>query len=737
MAGPDDMVWPPPEWVTPDDVALPTIDWPPASWVSPVGPGVPMRPEDEPPAPAPSFPPWDAPDTTELAPTPTPAALAPSVEAEAQWPPPEWLQDAEPGRELVQPRDVAINEDAFAELGRVYGQPTTEPHPLEQPREAALTVDPFADDEPAGDPLALESERVSQLSAAELAAEDARADVMRQQGAALLAADLEARNQDNIAKALEDRQQSMARVQQRQLELDAKWQEYGQQKIDTGRWWADRSTGQKAANFIAAAIHGWLNPGGANPALDMMQQAIDRDLQAQRMDLETGRASIEGQRGMLADFARITGDLDQAEQAARIAMLESSKNEISQRAAAFDPAGTTARAAEQARRQVEAVQAQAAAKLEADGMEAERKLLEEARKEREFELDQDKAKQDAALGWAANARAKERLAFDKQKHADDEARALAEIEKKADAAAQKGVLLNPLTNQPMSRLRADFGDDPKTVRDVQSRLGAHAMFEENMAELATLVAKSGGRFDVLDRTDRQKAEAIQSNLIAARVKMVSGADATDVEREAHAKSFPATKSLFSTNFADQGSVLDQTRRQSRRDLELQLRGMGVGVGRDPGTGAYTGEAADYFNNLEVDAPAAATPDTATAIREARQDLGYDFDGGISTGVGERQRLKSAVGAVQKLYAPAVEKGAGGTNAELDMLKQISADESVDKKVRAEAQKLAYGAIEHTQDMGAALGWAASLGEKNVFLSDRELKERSVQWVRLVGSMGGQ
>lgn len=61
---------------------------------------------------------------------------------------------------------------------------------------------------------------------------------------------------------------------------------------DPNRWWNDRNSGQHAASYIAAAIDGYLNPGGKNGALELAGKLADRDAAAQAEDNATARARV-------------------------------------------------------------------------------------------------------------------------------------------------------------------------------------------------------------------------------------------------------------------------------------------------------------------------------------------------------------------------------------------------------------------------------------------------------------
>lgn len=97
--------------------------------------------------------------------------------------------------------------------------------------------------------------------------------------------------------------------------------------IDTGRYWASRGTGGKIAGIIGLAL-GTIGAGndGINRASALLNQAIDRDLEAQKAEhtlaLQNGKAAIEGAQSIYALTREAAGDDIAASASAKAAMLE-------------------------------------------------------------------------------------------------------------------------------------------------------------------------------------------------------------------------------------------------------------------------------------------------------------------------------------------------------------------------------------------------------------------------------
>lgn len=85
-----------------------------------------------------------------------------------------------------------------------------------------------------------------------------------------------------------------AQLQQRQYEVESQLADLDSQmqakdKVDPDRFWNSKSTGDKIMVGLGLLLGGVGSglTGGANPVIDMINKAIDRDLAAQKVDLET------------------------------------------------------------------------------------------------------------------------------------------------------------------------------------------------------------------------------------------------------------------------------------------------------------------------------------------------------------------------------------------------------------------------------------------------------------------
>lgn len=116
-------------------------------------------------------------------------------------------------------------------------------------------------------------------------------------------------------------------------------------KVDPGRFWANKSTGEKILAAISITLGG-LDPRGGNKALDVITSAIDQDIKAQEGAIAEGSAKLEKQAGILSRMqARFQND-QAAREATRLAMLQNAELQLKANAAKYGGADAQAKASE-------------------------------------------------------------------------------------------------------------------------------------------------------------------------------------------------------------------------------------------------------------------------------------------------------------------------------------------------------------------------------------------------------
>ncbi|MAG64287.1 MAG: hypothetical protein CMK74_00200 [Pseudomonadales bacterium] len=97
-------------------------------------------------------------------------------------------------------------------------------------------------------------------------------------------------------------------------------------KVDPDSWWSKKTTGQRVGYGIAIALAGLgkaiAGRDGPNVVIEMMDRAVDQDIQAQKDNILKRRGDLRDVQGVLAGLFRRLGDMRQAESQARIMLKE-------------------------------------------------------------------------------------------------------------------------------------------------------------------------------------------------------------------------------------------------------------------------------------------------------------------------------------------------------------------------------------------------------------------------------
>lgn len=104
-----------------------------------------------------------------------------------------------------------------------------------------------------------------------------------------------------------------------QQKVDLAAQEYTSAKIDPDRIWANKSTGTKIGTAISLFFAG-IN--GSDAGVQILNNAIDRDIEAQKADMASKKLGFDMQRGILSDMMARFGDERQASSAAKLTQIQ-------------------------------------------------------------------------------------------------------------------------------------------------------------------------------------------------------------------------------------------------------------------------------------------------------------------------------------------------------------------------------------------------------------------------------
>lgn len=122
-------------------------------------------------------------------------------------------------------------------------------------------------------------------------------------------------------------------------------QQLGEQHLDSNRWWANKSTGDKISTGIMAFLGGLgaLGTGGPNLAWEAIKREMESDVEAQKFDYQTKLDQAKGAQNSFALAMDRYGSEDAAENMARVAALDFVKAKADQFAAQWK--GTEAQTA--------------------------------------------------------------------------------------------------------------------------------------------------------------------------------------------------------------------------------------------------------------------------------------------------------------------------------------------------------------------------------------------------------
>ena len=147
--------------------------------------------------------------------------------------------------------------------------------------------------------------------------------------------------EERVRQIAQDRDDAIA---EHTRKLESFQREIAEGKIDTDRWWNSRDTGQKAAFFLSAALGGFLAgfKGGPNEALNMAQQSIDRDIDAQKANFEHKRAGANIEESLIGQLYKRFGSMEEAELTAKGLALDHLDAELNEKLASSNSTIATA-----------------------------------------------------------------------------------------------------------------------------------------------------------------------------------------------------------------------------------------------------------------------------------------------------------------------------------------------------------------------------------------------------------
>jgi hypothetical protein len=445
--------------------------WPPDEWQT--APDRPIAPE-------------------ELPGTMPAVAQVPVEPAGIAWPPPEWMPSQEGARGLERMAmgapEAQIQEVAPLEIG-LEALP---PKGLLTPRAPGIEPDeppPSAVEmpvEPTREEIAAEVERYRTMAPEEYGAEQIlTADARDRLSAERQLQELRSTRQEMEANA-EDAEAARGRTREQLGRIQERSEELLSRDVDPGRWWASRSTGQKVASYLSAAIGGLLAPGqgGRNAPLDMIMGFIDRDIDAQKASFQQRRAALTDMRTTALQGAALDQDAFEAAEAKRLASYGMLQQQLAAERAKFDPMGTTAQRIASMERDLAGRQAAAAAAAEKEAFERQLALSKEQR-------EWAKVKPRGGAGGGGRLRRPEQ-AVEYPQELRELAAAGPEGKKRADFIFSR-MIVDPVTGKPSRRGDGSFLTSASpTVAESLNEAGAMIASANSMVNQAVALRGKHG-----------------------------------------------------------------------------------------------------------------------------------------------------------------------------------------------------------------------------------------------------
>jgi len=417
-------------------------------------------------------------------------------------------------------------------------------------------------------------------------------------------------------------------------------------RIDNDRWWRDGGTTRKIGAGIMAIVGGFMQSragGGRNFGLDMIDKAIDQDIEAQKADLVNRRGVLAERRGIVGEqFARLR-DVNEAADVARIASRDRAIAELQQRAAAFDPRGTMALSINRSVRELEARNA----KAKLDYLEKKQKI---AHDEEKLRLDREQQAETARANRAREAGAAAergltgaRLSFDQRKHVDDTQLKREEIDAKktekqqeredkaadnvlkfgmygpntatVDAAGTPSLKPGPSLIQADGKTQFEIRD-PELRRNAIEAMDSAERVTSIIDEILAIRDRVGGESTTFNSDDAQRLKVLGNELVLLKKKgtqgMSSDSDMVRIEESLGANDV--------TSFRARAAGLEKAREVVEKNINSKLNKAG-----------YSGTAVAFPNAYKNPAP------TLTPEQEALKRL--RSRPGVSVETAEREELQ--------------------------------------------------------------------------------------------------
>lgn len=123
--------------------------------------------------------------------------------------------------------------------------------------------------------------------------------------------------------------QEQARIDEQNKKIDSAVTEFSSMKVDPKRYWKNMDTGDRILAGIGMFL-GSFGSASTNQAVDVIQKSIDKDIEAQKEEIESKKGVVNAQRGILGDMMQRFSNQRDAKNASRLAYLNNAQLKVKQ-----------------------------------------------------------------------------------------------------------------------------------------------------------------------------------------------------------------------------------------------------------------------------------------------------------------------------------------------------------------------------------------------------------------------
>jgi hypothetical protein len=169
---------------------------------------------------------------------------------------------------------------------------------------------------------------------------------LRKSNAALRSqAEADAANLQEIKRNEADLAHANAAAQAKADRIVADAMKLATTKTDPNRYLSTRTGSQRLRDILIAVAGGLLQarqgPGARNIGVDLVQREIDKDIDAQKQDIENGKYALGVRQNAVAEEFKRNGNLYEAAEKVRLATYQAAINRMQAEQQNFDPRGTS------------------------------------------------------------------------------------------------------------------------------------------------------------------------------------------------------------------------------------------------------------------------------------------------------------------------------------------------------------------------------------------------------------